>query len=136
MKSLTIIRGIPGSSKSTLAKMIPLSVHVEADQFFINEAGVYQFDQNKLHAAHNWCLDTTKHWLSNECHVVVSNTFTTRRELAPYFKLASEFGIKPNVILCQGDYKSIHNVPEETLKKMKMRFDYNCVDELFKDYYE
>ena len=44
MKELFLIRGCPGSGKSSLAKSIG-GVHYEADMFFINpETGVYDMD--------------------------------------------------------------------------------------------
>jgi hypothetical protein len=64
-------------------------------------------------------------------NVIVSNTFTTKKELRPYFNLAKHYDIIPVVIVCQNQFESIHDVPSETLEKMKSRFQYN-IDELFK----
>jgi hypothetical protein len=60
----------------------------------------------------------------------VSNTFTTKKELQPYFDIAKEYGIIPTVILCQNSFGSVHNVPEETLKRMADRFEYD-IGELY-----
>lgn len=129
--SLTLIRGLPGSGKSTLARCMyvyhPIgsydqqSVYYEADQYFMVN-GEYQFDVNKLHLAHTWCYAATSASLKYGRNVTVSNTFTTIKELKPYFELAKQFNIVPNVILCQGNFGSIHSLPEETLIKMKNRF--------------
>jgi len=51
---LTLIRGLPGSGKSTLARKLD-AIHIEADQFFIQQNGVYLFNPKKLKAAHEWC---------------------------------------------------------------------------------
>jgi len=52
MTKLTIIRGLPGSGKSTLAKKLvysnPGSVHLEADMYFIDRVGVYNYDPAKI----------------------------------------------------------------------------------------
>lgn len=53
---------------------------------------------------------------------VVSNTFTTQREVNPYLDLAKEYGYKVNIIECKGNFGSIHNVPPETIEKMKRRW--------------
>lgn len=120
---LVLVRGLPGSGKSTLARMLAY-VHLEADMYFMVD-GVYRFDKNKLHAAHAWCLERTRASLDHHLTVAVSNTFTTKKELKPYFDLAKEYDIIPNVILCQNQFNNVHNVPIETLEKMKARFQYD-----------
>ena len=55
MKNLYIIRGLPGSGKSTIAKSLGKSWQIfEADQFFMKN-GKYEFDGSKLKDAHDWC---------------------------------------------------------------------------------
>jgi hypothetical protein len=61
---------------------------------------------------------------------VVSNTFTTIKEMRPYFDLAKEFDIVPTVMVVQNEWGNVHNVPEETLAKMKARFQFD-ISELF-----
>jgi predicted kinase len=126
---LYLIRGLPGSGKSTLAKTIcegiqSNSVHLEADMYHIVD-GVYKFDYAKLKDAHEWCLKETEESLSKGYTVVVSNTFTTTRELNPYFDIALLYGTMPTVITCNSMWGNIHNVPEDTLVKMKARFQHD-----------
>lgn len=61
MGSLMLIRGLPGSAKSTLAKsfVIYQYQHIEADMYFMKN-GEYVFDVNVLHRAHKWCQETTE----------------------------------------------------------------------------
>lgn len=131
---LILVRGLPGSGKSSLSRVIANEIfrcaRIEADMYFIKD-GEYVFDATKLGDAHAWCLKNTMEIIGEGVSVVVSNTFTTIKELKPYFDLAKEFKIKPQVILCQGNYKSVHNVPEETIEKMRKRFEYD-ITELFK----
>ena len=124
---MILVRGLPGSGKSTFAKSLVGYNHSEADQFWMvnNE---YKFDATRLREAHEWCQLKTKNCLNEGLDVVVSNTFTTKKELRPYFELAKEFGIVPQVILCQAQYGNIHDVPEETLTKMKARFEFDISD--------
>ena len=126
MTSLTLIRGIPGSGKTTLAKKLLLKtgVHFEADMFFEHD-GKYNFVQENLGQAHAWCKSQCDDSLHYGMDVIVSNTFTTLKELRPYFEIASKYKIVPHVILCQGNYNNIHNVPIEVLEKMKNRFEYD-----------
>lgn len=127
---LILIRGLPGSGKSTMAKEFAYhfgTVHLETDQFW---GADYNFDITKIEEAHEWCQQTTLTELTRYDTVVVSNTFTTKKELKPYFDIAKEFGIVPNVIHCQNKFNNVHNVPEEVMKRMSERFEYD-ITELF-----
>lgn len=126
---LILVRGLPGSGKSTIAKKLGILYHYEADQYFIKD-GEYVFDATKLHRAHSWCQSMVRDALVGGHDVVVSNTFTTIKELRPYFDMAAELGIVPNVIVAQGNFKNVHNVPEESLKRMRDRFVWD-ISELY-----
>ena len=134
MSKLILIRGLPGSGKSTLAKALcysPEWIHLEADMFWM-EDGEYKFDASRLREAHEWCQTKTKEYLSLDISVIVSNTFTTVKELRPYFDIAREFNIVPNVFIAQNTFGNVHNVPAETLAKMQARFAWD-ISELFKE---
>lgn len=125
---LLLIRGLPGSGKSTLAKnLIGYYQHIETDMFWMDN-GEYKFDYNRLTEAHEWCLQSTRNMLNNGFSPVVSNTFTIKRNMRPYFELAREFGIVPTVIHCQNDFGNIHNVPQDALDRMRNQFEYDISD--------
>lgn len=132
---MLLVRGLPGSGKSTIAmNLIGWYYHLETDMFWKNkETGEYEFVLERLGEAHAWCQDQTRRLMVNGFSPVVSNTFTTKKELRPYFEIAKEFGIVPTVILCQNQFGNIHNVPEETLERMRGRFEYDLTD-LFSEY--
>jgi predicted kinase len=129
---LILVRGLPGSGKSTFAKSLIGFNSFEADQYFYKD-GVYKFDINYLCEAHERCQVLTDEYLEAGQNVVVSNTFTTKRELVVYFEIAKKHGIIPSVVLMQNTWGSIHGVPAETLQKMKNRFCYDISD-LFEIY--
>ena len=52
-KELILVRGIPGSGKSTFAKSLG-GTHFETDKFFMVD-GEYKFDGTKIKEAHKWC---------------------------------------------------------------------------------
>lgn len=125
MSRLILIRGIPGSGKSTLAQSFLhddlVDVHLEADMYHIVD-GIYQWKPENVHGAHLWCQDQTEMALHRGKRVVVSNTFIHVWELKPYFQIARKYDIIPSIFKCNGGYQNIHNVPEETVLKMKNRF--------------
>jgi len=125
MTKLYIVRGNPGSGKSTYAKSlmqhIKNSVHYEADMYFMYN-GEYIFDKTKLGAAHEWCLMSTQKSLQEGKNVIVSNTFTTLRELQPYIDFCNKNGFEFLVIRMNNDFGNIHNVPEDVIQNMKKRF--------------
>ena len=120
---LILIRGIPGTGKTTLANKIGMlnTHHYEADMFFGRN---YQenFDVSLLRSAHEWCRLSTKKSLLDGYSVIVSNTFTTEREIRPYIELGKEFGAEITIYELTKEYGSIHNVPAETMNRMRGRF--------------
>jgi predicted kinase len=123
-KMIYLVRGIPGSGKSTLAKTLG-GQHYEADMFFINENGEYNFDFTKIKNAHQWCQGMVKIDMRLEYpKIVVSNTSTQEWEMEPYFNLAKEFGYSVFSVIVENVHggKNIHNVPDDRIKQMKERF--------------
>lgn len=123
MKNLFLIRGIPGSGKSTFAKSI-CNHNVEADDFFtIN--GNYQFDATKIRYAHEWCQNKAKDLMIQGYNVAVSNTFTQEWEMQPYLDLAEQYGYRVHSIIIENRHGGLnqHGVPEEKLEQMKQRFE-------------
>ena len=121
---LVLIRGLPGSGKSTESQRYVKKGyrHFEADMFMMVD-DVYVFDREKLNQAHSWCLEGTMKALYAGQNVVVSNTFTQRFEMEPYFKLCKELNIVPSIVVMDGKWKSIHNVPEEAMQRMRERWE-------------
>ncbi|MCE0558268.1 MULTISPECIES: ATP-binding protein [unclassified Motilimonas] len=122
-KQLTLIRGLPGSGKSTLAQTLD-GVHLEADQYFVNEQGIYCFEPSLLPAAHRWCLDKTREYLLAGHSVVVANTFIEHWEMQPYVDLARSLKIPLEVKVCKGQYENIHDVPADTIKNMRQKWQH------------
>jgi len=120
--NLILIRGLPGSGKTTMAKELLKvldAVHVEADMYWLDKDGNYNFDPKCLHQAHSWCQTIADEGLSLGRNIIVSNTFTTKKEMKPYLNMDYD---SIAIFEAKGKYKSIHNVPKETIKKMKDRW--------------
>ena len=152
MKLLYIVRGLPGSGKSTLSakmhKFIAMldnpdycsSSHWEADMYFENSDGRYLFDASKLPDAHQWCQDKVEIDMGGRIFqnglftqlrnrrrykniIFVTNTFSQQWEVEPYLKLASKYGYAVQIIECQGDHGNVHDVPEDTIETMKAKWE-------------
>jgi predicted kinase len=124
MKTLYIVRGVPGSGKSTFAKTLG-GTHFETDMFFMKD-GEYKFDATKLKDAHEWCRSSVGGLMINEePRLVVSNTFTQEWEMKPYYDLAEQYGYRVYSLIVENRHgnKSVHSVPDETMEKMKNRFE-------------
>lgn len=131
-KILYIIRGVPGSGKSTLAHKLTDNV-VEADQYFYDDKGNYNWSADKLNQAHNWCFYTVKKYMEEgRDKIAVANTFVKNRDYKRYVELAKEFGYKVDIRTCTGNYQNIHNVPDETVEKMRSKFQETPLDESIK----
>lgn len=118
---LTLIRGLPGSGKSTYAQKLGC-FHIEADMYFIRD-GQYNFNPGSKSLAHVWCQKTTFEAMKQGLDVVVSNTFTEIWELAPYIERAKKLGYNIKIICMTGEYRTIHSVPDAVLEKMKNRWE-------------
>jgi tRNA uridine 5-carbamoylmethylation protein Kti12 len=121
--TLYIIRGLPGSGKTTLAKqLVHSSRHAEADQFFeLN--GPYKFDPAKVGDAHTWCQNKVRALLKEHSNCCVSNTFVRRWEYQPYIDMALEFNHEFQVIEVHGPWDSVHGVPKSAIKRMRDRWE-------------
>ena len=125
-KILYIVRGLPGSGKSTFAKSIA-PVHFEADMFFMND-GEYKFDFSKIKEAHQWCQESTQDaMVSGSPKVAVSNTFTQEWEMKPYYEMAEKYGYMIFSVIVENRHggKNIHGVPDATLDNMRKRFEFS-----------
>ena len=128
MKTLVIIRGLPGSGKSTFAGLLShdyYGVH-EADDHFTDGEGKYNFDPSELGEAHKHCQAGVRCDMEIGIErIVVSNTSTQEWEFKVYEDLAEEFGYRVHCVIVENRHggESLHGVPAEAIERMKDRFD-------------
>lgn len=123
MSKLTLIRGLPGSGKSTMARKIALetgALHVEADMW-INYSEKWRKESVKM--AHAICQEQAHKSIHCGRDTVVSNTFTQQWEMQPYLDMASKYGAPVEIITAMGDYGSVHNVPDDVIAAMRERWE-------------
>jgi hypothetical protein len=113
---LVLIRGMPGSGKTTKAMGYVNDgyMHFEADQFFLVD-GKYHFDADKLPEAHAWCLDQARETLGSGEFVCVANVFATVEDIKPY----TELNVDYQVVEANYPGQSIHHVPPAKLRAME-----------------
>ena len=125
MKNLFIIRGIPGSGKTTFANSI-CKVVVSADDYFTDINGNYNFDGDKLHTAHAYSKQQVELNMRLKINdIAVANTFTTNKEMKPYLKLAKKYDYRVFSIIVENRHgnNNIHDVPLDVIDKMTNRFN-------------
>lgn len=124
MTALIIIRGIPGSGKSTLAQTLlnrgEVDNHYESDMWVDYVSGWTREASKSAHAA---CQAAVERSLAAGESVVVSNTFSQHWEMQPYLDMAVKYGAEVEVITATGNYGSIHNVPNEVMEVMRLRWE-------------
>jgi predicted kinase len=131
MKTVILLRGIPGAGKSTLANLLlPNKPHCirSADMFFEDEEGNYNFNARELPTAHKWCRNQVEYLMSDQEElIIVDNTFTQDWEMADYFDLAKKYDYQISSVVVENRHgsKSIHNVPQDKIDMMKARFTIN-----------
>lgn len=131
MKTVTIMRGVPGSGKSTKAATLGGLV-LTTDDFFM-ENGKYVFDGKKISQAHAWNQGRCEGaMMSGVEHVIIDNTNTQAWEAKPYCLLAERFGYQVNFVTADTPWaldaeecakRNSHGVPLESIKTMLARFE-------------
>lgn len=124
-----IVRGLPGSGKTTLVESLE-AMPIAADDFFYDAHGAYHFDPERLAQAHDECQRRARLYCGDS-NVAVHNTFSRKWEAQPYIDMAREFGMTLVVIdLFDGGLtdselaaRNAHGVPEDAIRRMRARWE-------------
>lgn len=130
-KVLVLLRGAPGSGKSTVARALlernPGGVKLSTDDYFTHN-GEYRFDPTALGEAHEWNHKRAKEAFERGANpIIIDNTNLQGWEMRPYVIQALKHGYK--VLFREPDtwwkYKprelerrTTHNVSVETIRRM------------------
>lgn len=123
---IAIMRSMAGGGKTYwIARHMPDAVVCSADHYHVNDNGDYEYVAANADNAHLQCFKKYANLLSqNEVpKVVVDNTNTTAREIAPYYMLARGYGFNVTIVEIMADVKTcaarnVHGVPESTILAM------------------
>lgn len=149
-RTLILMRGIPGSGKSTIARSLAGVVNEEiikdgrhryqygttgsmgavlSTDFYFMDSGEYRFDPSKLgdyHGQNQACCEDLM--VDGEPVIVIDNTNTQIWEMEPYVNLATEYGYKvvvveiPHPPIDVAMARNSHGVPREALERMVKRW--------------
>jgi predicted kinase len=137
MSQVLVLRGLPGSGKSTHARALADKARAEGrsvvvvstDDFFVElGGGTYAFDVAKLGEAHATCFRRFLAALGARTElVVVDNTNTSAIEMSPYMLGAYAFGYTAKVlqIACDRERaltRNVHGVPVASFDAMSSAF--------------
>ena len=134
MKELYLLRGLPGSGKTFIARSLTTAYpnqYYEADRYFMH-GREYRFDASKLPLAHDDCLHSVEVHMSEavterlpNVRIVVSNTFTQEWEMEPYFDAAERYGFIVHTLIVENRHGGVnsHGVPPGKIRQMEDRFE-------------
>ena len=129
MAFLILVRGLPGSGKTSLAAVLSENgkypVYSVDDYFTDSETGAYTFVYSENHKAYKNCESNCRQQMEQGTQkIFIDNTFTLEWELEPYFKMASEFNYRVFVITVEHRHegKNSHQISDEQLKKMAEKY--------------
>lgn len=130
-KQLIIMRGLPGSGKSTRAKtLVKNGIIYSTDNYFIDANGNYIFDESKVYEYHLKNIDATLESMKNGITpIIIDNINTIAKHTLPYVINAKYF--KYEIIIEESDlfdfekcYKlNKHNVSKENLLSMIAEYE-------------
>jgi len=138
MKQVILMRAIPGSGKSTMAKQLISKAQQEGksgiicsadDYFYELGKGSYAFDRTKIAEAHKYCFKKFMDAVNQGIDlIIVDNTNLSAWEMSPYKQLGETMGYKVGineVVADQGEAfkRQQHGVPEFAHKSMSEGFN-------------
>ena len=120
---LQIIRGLPGSGKTTLAiKRYSHLLRLETDMFFYSK-GAYRFSLGRNKDAVDWLNGEVNTLCNRGVDFVVTGVFSAHTErLDKVIGLALFYGYDVYIKTLTTKYKGIHAVPKDHFQAMKDNF--------------
>ncbi len=128
MPTLTLVRGLPGSGKSRIARLLAApddALLLEPDQRHTNQiTGAYKW---RGHAEHQKAQEVMRqhaaHALQAGRSVVYADVMCSRAEFGPWINLARNLGATLQQIECVAAFGDVHRVKPEDRADMVARWE-------------
>lgn len=142
MKWVIILRGIPGSGKSTVANLFGQmgAVICSTDNYHMIN-GEYKFNPKKLGEYHNKNLNNFIEYIQKETQmIIVDNTNIKRNHYLPYIEEAKANGyeiyaitfVPQNIEECIK--RNVHGAPEDVIRRMASALQANIDNKAHNDF--
>ena len=125
-RTLFIVRGHPGSGKSSVGILLAPGACYAADDWFNiqayanHETYAEAWDAALLTDAHQWCRDrVTEAMVCSMPRISVTNIFRKKAEIRIFREIAEKHGYRVTVIRCENDFENVHDVPSKTVALIK-----------------
>ncbi|XP_028401375.1 uncharacterized protein LOC114524483 isoform X2 [Dendronephthya gigantea] len=140
VKSLTLLRGLPGSGKSTFARQLAAKggMIISTDDYF-EKGNKYCFNPVDLTAAHEWNQGRAKAFMeAGLSPLIVDNTNTEAWEMRPYVLIGLKCGYKIDIKepdtwwkwnIKELERRNTHGVSLQSLERMLERYEKNVTVE-------
>lgn len=127
---LILMRGLPGSGKSSLAKQFVQSgdIILSTDDFFVVN-GVFTYDGSLIKDAHTWNQGRARAAMMAGIEtVIIDNTFMEAWEMTPYVRMAQDLGYEVEIHEpdtwwrydpAECARRTVHGVPEIVIRGMQ-----------------
>ncbi|XP_077340237.1 NEDD4-binding protein 2-like 1 [Lithobates pipiens] len=138
-KHIYLLRGLPGSGKSSLARKLkrnfPSAVVLSTDDYFLMEDGTYIYNPDLLQDAHRWNQRRARKAMTKgRTPIIIDNTNILAWHMKPYAVMALENAYQ--VIFLEPDThwkfnvkeltrRNSHGVPREKIQRMKDVYEHN-----------
>ncbi|KAM8977618.1 NEDD4-binding protein 2-like 1 [Pelodytes ibericus] len=138
-RHIYLLRGLPGSGKTSLARKLkrdfPSALVFSTDDFFIMEDGSYLYNHDLLQEAHKWNQKRARKAMNRgKTPIIIDNTNIQAWEMKPYAVMALENEYKVLFREPETSWKftvrelarrNSHGVPREKIQRMKEIYEHN-----------